>query len=149
MRKNLYLIDWQADMCWPCRDFEKLYISEIWNFVLIVFDKIFQFCKVWLSYNNKTSEFLTESVIFEIYMLYYEKTADLKTFRYFKIHIHKFVVCCLLWLTISKGSFINYVTTLGVCTKDSDLGVFVMHYESHNGRKEFKNGNDLGNGIYE
>ena len=30
-------------MCWPCRDFKKLYISGIWNFALTEFDKIFQF----------------------------------------------------------------------------------------------------------
>ena len=35
------IVSLRSDMCWPCRDFEKLYISGIWNFSLIEFDKIF------------------------------------------------------------------------------------------------------------
>ena len=52
-----YLSVCRPDMCWPCRDFEKLYRSGIWNFTLTEFDNFFQFCNIWLN-NNRTSDSL-------------------------------------------------------------------------------------------
>ena len=49
-------------MCWPCRDFEKLYISEIWNFVLT---KFFSFVKSDLVMIARLPNFWQMSVIFE------------------------------------------------------------------------------------
>lgn len=47
-----------SDMCWPWRDFKKLYIPEIWNFALTEFYKILQFCTIWLDNSDRNFDFL-------------------------------------------------------------------------------------------